>query len=90
MRIRALVFDLFDTLIDLPMDALPRVTIAGNTFPSTVGALHEIFAARHPIDFEAFAKAMREVDREWRARLYEEGREFPTPERFAASSSRAA
>jgi putative hydrolase of the HAD superfamily len=83
MAVRAIVFDLFDTLVDLPMDALPRVTVAGNTFPSTVGALHGAFAAVHPIEFEAFAAALRGIDREWRERVYAEGRELPTMERFA-------
>jgi FMN phosphatase YigB (HAD superfamily) len=90
MPIRAVVFDLFDTLIDLPMDALPRVTVAGNTFPSTVGALHAAYAEAHPIDLEAFAAALRGIDREWRASHWERGRELPTPERFARLLERLA
>jgi putative hydrolase of the HAD superfamily len=83
MPVRAIVFDLFDTLIDLPMGSLPRVTVAGHEIPSTVGALHTAFAERHPIDLEAFAKALRTIDREWRASHWEQGRELPTTERFA-------
>jgi len=83
MPVRALVFDLFDTLVDLPMDALPRVEIAGRVIPSTVGALHAAFAARHPIALEPFAAALRDIDRTWRASHWERGHELPTPERFA-------
>jgi FMN phosphatase YigB (HAD superfamily) len=83
LPVRAVIFDLFDTLIDLPMDSLPRVTVAGNTFPSTVGALHEAFAVVHPIDFDAFAAALRGIDREWRASHWERGRELSTDDRFA-------
>ena len=90
MSVRALVFDLFDTLVDLPMDALPRVTVAGHAIPSTVGALHEAFAAAHPIGFEEFATALRAIDRDWRERLWDEGRELATTERFARLLERLA
>lgn len=83
MQVRALSFDLFDTLVDLPMTALPRVEIAGRRIPTTVGALHAAYAARHPIRFDDFANALREVDREWRATFWEQGRELPTALRFA-------
>jgi FMN phosphatase YigB (HAD superfamily) len=83
MPVRALVFDLFDTLVDLPMDQLPRVEIAGRAIPSTVGALHAAFSERHAIAFEPFAAALRDVDRTWRASHWERGHELPTPERFA-------
>jgi FMN phosphatase YigB (HAD superfamily) len=82
MRVRALSFDLFDTLVDLPMTALPRVEIAGRSIPTTAGALHAAFAARHAIGFEPFTTALREVDREWRETFWEQGRELPTVERF--------
>src|SRR4029450_8145233 len=79
---RALIFDLFDTLVDHHMEALPRVEIAGRAVPTTVGALHETFAAQHPIALEPFAKTMRAIDREWRASHWERGRELPTTGRF--------
>lgn len=82
MQVRALSFDLFDTLVDLPMSALPRVEIEGRRVPTTAGALHAAFAARHPIGFERFATALREVDREWRETFWDQGRELPTLERF--------
>jgi putative hydrolase of the HAD superfamily len=82
MPVRAVIFDLFDTLVDHHMEALPRVEIAGHVIPTTVGALHDAFAAKHPIALDAFAKAMREIDRAWRASHWERGRELPTTERF--------
>ena len=81
MTVRAVVFDLFDTLVDLPMEGLPRVVVGGQAFASTLGALHEAYAARHPIAIEPFAAALRDVDRGWRA-SWEQGRELPTTERF--------
>lgn len=90
MQVRALSFDLFDTLVDLPMTALPRVEIAGRSIPTTVGALHAALAARHPIGFDAFATALREVDREWRETFWEQGREFATEDRFAKLIERLA
>jgi len=83
MPVHALVFDLFDTLVDLPMDALPRVEIAGRAIPSTVGALHATFSARHAIALEPFAAALRDIDRTWRASHRERGHELATTERFA-------
>ncbi|RIL06427.1 MAG: hypothetical protein DCC71_06875 [Proteobacteria bacterium] len=88
MPIGALSFDLFDTLVDLPMGELPRVVIAGREMPSTVGALHATTAARHPIALDDFAAALREVDREWHGRFWAEGREFPTLQRFARLAER--
>jgi HAD superfamily hydrolase (TIGR01509 family) len=83
MPIRAVVFDLFDTLVDLPMDTLPRVAIEGRTLMSTMGALHEALRARTPVSFNDFARVVAAVDREWRATHWERDRELTTPERFA-------
>jgi len=83
MPIRAIVFDLFDTLVDLPMDTLPRVEIEGRQLMSTLGALHDALRARTPVAFDDFARVMAAVDREWRATHWERDRELTTPERFA-------
>ena len=50
MPLRAVVFDLFDTLVDLHMDGLPLVTMNGRTFPSTAGALHACLAYDDAVD----------------------------------------
>jgi putative hydrolase of the HAD superfamily len=81
--LRAVVFDLFDTLVDLHMDGLPLVTIDGRTFPSTVGVLHAEIARHAPITLEELAAAQRAVDEEVRAPRYEVGRELPTLERMS-------
>jgi HAD superfamily hydrolase (TIGR01509 family) len=80
--LRAVVFDLFDTLVDLHMDGLPLVTLNGRTFPSTAGVLHAEIAQHAPVSLDEFALAQRVVDQEVRAPRYEAGREFPTRERF--------
>ncbi len=82
MPLRAVVFDLFDTLVDLHMDGLPLITVNGRTFPSTAGILHAEIAQHAPVPLEDFARAQREVDQQVRAPRYESGREFPTRERF--------
>lgn len=84
MLIRAVVFDLFDTLVDLSMTNLPRVEIGGRSIPSTAGALHEAVAARADVDFERFTSTLGEVDREFRESRYKRGLELPTLERFEA------
>jgi FMN phosphatase YigB (HAD superfamily) len=83
MPIRAIVFDLFDTLVDLPMDTLPRVEIEGRHLMSTAGALHEALRARAPVAFGDFVRALAAVDREWRATHWERDRELSTRDRFA-------
>jgi putative hydrolase of the HAD superfamily len=83
MPIRAIVFDLFDTLVDLPMDTLPRVEIEGRHLMATTGALHEALRARAPVSFGDFVRALTAVDREWRATHWERDRELSTRDRFA-------
>jgi putative hydrolase of the HAD superfamily len=84
MAIRAVVFDLFDTLVDLSMHGLPRVEIGGRSVPSTAGVLHEVVAAHSDVDFERFIAALTEVDRTFRETRYAQGLELPTLERFEA------
>ncbi len=88
MPLRAVAFDLFDTLVDLDMDGLPLVTLNGRSFPSTAGALHVELARHAEIPLAAFAEVLRAVDRELRAPRYEAGRELPTRERFDAVLAR--
>ena len=81
---RAVVFDLFDTLVDLALEELEPVRLDGELVSPTAPRLHEVFAARHPIDFRDFVTALRDVDRVFRHERYREGREVPTLERFSA------
>ncbi|MFQ5697096.1 MAG: HAD family hydrolase [Myxococcota bacterium] len=82
MPTRAILFDLFDTLIDLPLEHLPSIQINGRSYRSTYRRLHQAIVQRAPIGFEAFAQALARVDRELRDARYAEGREVPTRERF--------
>jgi len=80
--IRAVVFDLFDTLVDIHMDRLPPVEIAGRRFPSTAGFLHAHVQERADVPWDAFAQALIAVEREVRQPRAEQGRELPTLERM--------
>ncbi len=84
MAIRAVVFDLFDTLVDLSLQNLPRIEIGGRLVPSTAGALHEIVARHSEIDFEHFTAVLSEIDRTFRETRHARGLELPTLERFEA------
>lgn len=82
MPIRAILLDLFDTLVDLSLEGLPPVTAGGRTFPSTAGALHAHVAARRRIGLDEFVEALYANDKALREPRSAEGRELPTLERF--------
>ena len=82
MPIRAVIFDLFDTLVDLHMERLPPLEIGGRRVPATTTALHAAVAERHPVEIETFAASLGRVDGHWREHHYPQGIEFPTVERF--------
>ena len=84
MPIRAVSFDLFDTLVDIHMDQLPVVSIDGRRVPSTYGLLHAASVQWHGLEFERFATELARVDREMRESYYAEHRELPTIVRFRA------
>jgi FMN phosphatase YigB (HAD superfamily) len=84
MALEAVSFDLFDTLVDLHMETLPRFMLNGIERRGTQGALHEAIVRVAPIAFERFAHALAEVDRDLRDTRASQGRELPTPERFDA------
>ena len=83
--VRAVVFDLFDTLVDLHMEALAPVEHRGQRVAGTAPALHEALQEHLPeVDFDRFATTLREVDRRFRETRYAKGLELPTLERFEA------
>ena len=82
MPIRAMVFDLFDTLVDLHFDASDTTEVAGKRVHSFVLRLHQALRKRAEVDFETFMETVAEVDRTEGRPRYKEGREFPTLERF--------
>lgn len=79
---RAVSLDLFDTLVDIHMDRLPLVEIAGRRIPSTYGLLHGASVHRHGLDFESFAATLGAVDRELRDAMQRRHVEVATLERF--------
>ena len=86
--LRAVVFDLFDTLVDENREQLPELSVLGHRIRSTHGMLHAALAERSDVDFDHFARALRDVDRSGRDTLLREGREFPTLERFRQLAER--
>lgn len=90
MGYRAVLFDLFDTLVDLHYQQLPREEYRGRPLPPTIRPLHEALVERHPVDFDTFLEVMTDVDREFRESRYARDLELPTEERFAAMVERLA
>ena len=90
MATRAVLFDLFDTLVDLVLEGLPLVQMGQRRLPSTYQTLHEVIVQRSALDFEHFARELGSVDREGRQRALAEGREYPTLERFQTLLERLA
>ncbi len=75
MQIRALSFDLFDTLVDLELSGAP--------LQETLAALHAALAPHTDLDLDGFAAAARAADRELRDDRYARGLEISSEERFA-------
>lgn len=88
MQIRAIVFDLFDTLVDLDFDNLPRAQIAGKPLPPSASALHEAALTRVEVAFDVFVGALAEVDLAFRDSHYALDREVSTEQRFTALARR--
>lgn len=88
MPVRAVVFDLFDTLVDLRLERLPAVEIRGRRLSATAPLLHEVVRASREIPWEDFAAIFSEVDRGFVESHYRAGRELPTLERFTALARR--
>lgn len=84
MRYAAVVFDLFDTLVDLHYGSGPVEEYGGRSVPPTARALHAAVLDRAPIEFGRFLDAVFAVDTEFRETRYKRGLELPTGERFEA------
>ena len=80
MSLRAIVFDLFDTLVDLHWERLPETPLGrGSTT-----LLHELVSRQLPIDLESFAEQLRQSDRALFETSYGAGFELPALRRFEA------
>ncbi len=88
-EVRAVLFDLFDTLVDLHFSRLPITQIAGRKMPSTLLSQHEAIVRRgHGVELEAFLGTLRETDRELRESHLDQGIELPTRLRFSSLVAR--
>jgi len=86
--LRAVIFDLFDTLVDLYMENVRWEDFRGLPIPSFTRMLHAAVAERAEVDFEAFAEAFIQVNREFRETHYLKDLELSTPDRFDALLAR--
>lgn len=84
MAIRAISFDLFDTLVDLLTEKIPTEKYRGRSLPSMFLRLHAMIAEEAPIDFDEYLRVMKEVDSEFRESHYARNRELPSLVRFQA------
>jgi len=84
VALQAVLFDLFDTLVDLHMDRLPEVQLRGRRMHSTYPFLYQTLCGHldSTLSFEAFAEVLAAVDAEVHAVMHTERREVPTRERF--------
>ena len=83
MSYRAVLFDLFDTLVSFDRDRLPQVRLNGKVMRSTAGKLHEAFRRFAPhVELEAFADSLLWSWQEAERLRNEDYREVPAPERL--------
>ena len=81
---RAVLFDLFDTLVRFDRERLPLVRVNGRELRSSVGRLHEVLSASAPhVTLEALHKALGESWKEAERLRAIDHREVGAPERFA-------
>ena len=82
MAIRAIVFDLFDTLVDLRSENIPAEQHGEHKLPASVRAIYEEVARVSDVSFDAFAAALGEGARSFAKSHFAKEREVPTDLRF--------
>ena len=82
MAIRAVVFDLFDTLVDLRFEDLPQHEHRGKRLPASVLALHTELARHSDVTLDALVDAFLEGNRAFEQSHFAQDREVPTEVRF--------
>lgn len=88
MAVRAVVFDLFDTLVDLRAEDIPMEEHNGERIPASARAVHALVAERHAVDFDAFQQAMMSGMRAFIESHLKNDREVTTFERMADALGR--
>jgi HAD superfamily hydrolase (TIGR01509 family) len=86
--VRAVLFDLFDTLVDLYMEKLPHFRHRGLSLPASARAIHAALPARAAIDFDTFATALGQTDAQFLVSHYKQDIELPSVLRFSTLSAR--
>jgi HAD superfamily hydrolase (TIGR01549 family) len=80
---RAVLFDLFDTLVWFDRERLPQVSVNGRVIRSTAGRLHEAFRPYAPgVDLAQFVEALQWSWQEAERLRGESHREVAAPERL--------
>ena len=82
MAIRAIVFDLFDTLVDLLSENIPAEQHGEHKLPASVRAIYDEVARVADVSFDAFAAALGEGARSFAESHYAQEREVSTDLRF--------
>ncbi len=84
MTYRAVLFDLFDTLVSFDRNRLPELTVKGKVIRSTAGKLYETFRPLAPtIELDQFVDALMWSWQEAERLRNEDYREVAAPERLA-------
>lgn len=78
--IRAIVFDLFDTLVDLRWSKVPHIEHAGRDLPAALSEMHRQLVPRVNVDFEAFVREMNASRAAFRESHLQHDREVSTGE----------
>lgn len=82
-RFRAVLFDLFDTLVHFDPDRLPTVEVGGRTVRSSAGRLHAILCGHAPdVSLQACYDALRASWEEAERKRAADHREVTAPERM--------
>jgi putative hydrolase of the HAD superfamily len=81
--IRAVVFDLFDTLVDLRFEDIPTLEHDGRRLPASARRVHAALLERAEIDFDAFDEAMLAGVRAFGESHFAQHREVTTFERMS-------
>ena len=83
MPIRAVVFDLFDTLVDLVSEDMPLAEHAGRMIPATFIRLHGLTADYGSVGLDDFLSAMKDNEKRFLETHYAKHIELSTTERFS-------
>jgi len=84
MPIRAISFDLFDTLVDLLSEGIPVEDYQGRSVPRMLARVHALVEEKIPLDFDEYLGVSKAVDRVFRESHFAVGREISSLERFRA------